>query len=299
MSVSLQQSGWRQVEFRLVVTPLGIRFWDPALDAPVTDGLTVIAYPEGARRLARTAFLTAGGVYAFRDLPGLHDYEHPPGDTPAPASLPAQRRFVIEVNDADDRFLPVCFYLDAPIRGVFPQQTATSLGGTAPGFFLFSASTRATTPVLATVRAELRERIDATHDRPAAHALLEITTPDGVAIGLADARGAVAVLLPYPVFTVAPAGASSLIPSSTGPEQSWAVGVGVRYQPSAFSVPTGAVLPELRGVLAQAPGVIWTSRSAPPGQGVNALSETLLFGQELVLRTAGESVLLVGPGSMP
>lgn len=299
MSASLQQPGWRALEFRLVVTPFGIRFWDPALDAPVTDGLAVIAYPEGVRRLARTAFRTASGVYAFRDLPGLHDYEHPAGDTDTPESLPAQRRFVVEVNDAEGRFLPVCFHIDAPVRGVFPSQTATLLGSAPPGFFLFSASTRAPSPVLATVRAELRERLDATRDRPAAHALLEVSTPDGVSIGLADERGVVAVLLPYPVFTVAPGGASSLIPSATGHEQSWALTASVRYQPSALSVLAGATLPELRSVLAQAPGIIWTSRAAPPGQGVSALGETLLFGQQLVLRSAQESVLLVGPGSMP
>jgi hypothetical protein len=58
-------------------------------------------------------------------------------------------------------------------------------------------------------------------------------------------------------------------------------------------------LPELRTVLAQAPAAIWTERAVPPGQTVAALSATLLFGQELVMRSGGEAALLVGLGSLP
>jgi hypothetical protein len=295
----LLQPGWRVLEHRRIVTPLGIRFWDPALDVAVDDGLTVTAFPEGSRRQSRTAFRTAGGVYAFRNLPGLHDYENPIDDSDAPGSLPIQRRFLIEVNDREGRFQPACFFVDAPVRGIFPSQVVTSLGAAPPGFYLFSASTRAATPVLGTVRAELRERLDATGDRPASYALLEIAAPSASYLGMADARGVVSVILPYPVFTAAPGGPSSLIPSFIGTEQSWAISVRVAYQPSALSVPPEASLPELRTVLSQAPGVIWTRRTVPPGMGVSSFDATLVFGQEMVLRSEQESVLLIGPGSMP
>jgi hypothetical protein len=295
----LQQPGWRVLENRRFVTPLGIRFWDPALDVAVDDGLTVVAFPDGSREQSRTAFRTPGGVYAFRNLPGLHDYENPTDDTDAPGSLPNQRRFLIEVNDNEGRFQPVCFFVDAPVRGIFPSQVVTSLGAAPPGFYLFSASTRAATPVLGTVRAELRERLDATRDRAAAYALLEISAPGGSYLGVADARGVVSVILPYPVFTTAPGGPSSLIPSSIGSEQSWAISARVSYQPSAHFVPPGASLPELRSVLSQAPGVIWTRRIVPPGVGLSTFDATLVFGQEAVLHSEQESVLLVGPGSMP
>ena len=72
--------------------------------------------------------------------------------------------------------------------------------------------------------------------------------------------------------------------------------VSVYYQPSLTN---GSALPDLRNILAQAPAAVWTARAVPPGQAVSSVEATLLFGQELVLRTAQESVLLISVGSMP
>src|SRR5262245_50957031 len=95
-----------------VYTPLGIRFWDLAGDVAVVDGLEVTARPPGAPQLTRRAFQTASGVYAFRDLPGLRSQEasnpelaagvHPIAGTPL-------ARFVIDVRDRLQRFLPATF----------------------------------------------------------------------------------------------------------------------------------------------------------------------------------------------
>ncbi len=150
------------------------------------------------------------------------------------------------------------------------------------------------------MRAQLSERLDATSDRPAAYAVLEIDTPSGNSwIGLADERGAVALLFPYPTFTGAAGAASSLLPSAAVLPQSWPVELRVRYQPSALSFPPGTSLPELRSVLAQVPAAIWTQRISPPGRALASLSATVVFGQDLTVRSEQESVLLIGVGSLP
>jgi len=292
---------WRPVERFSIVTTLGIRFWDPAFDVPVSDGLAVTAYPFGARRPATTAFTTPSGVYAFQGLPGLHDIEYPQGDPAGPGSLPATNRFLIEVTDSAARFLSVAFFVDAPFSGIFPTDSPQAPGAVAPpGFYLFSAPTRAATPLVALVRAQLSERLDAASERPASFAVMELDEPTGDSwIGLADDRGAVALLFPYPTFTGTSNASSSMLPSAATGQQSWPITLRVRYQPSVLSFPPGASLPELRSVLAQAPAAIWTQRAAPPGQALASLPATLVFGEELTLRTAGDSVLLVGLGSLP
>jgi hypothetical protein len=292
---------WRSVERFSIITTLGIRFWDPAFDAQVDDGLMVTAYPEGARRPATTAFTTPGGVYAFQGLPGLHGIEYPRGNPASPGSLPATSRFLIEVMDIAARFLPVAFLVDAPFKGIFPTDVPQAPGAAAPpGFYLFSAPTRAGSPLTALVRAQLSERLDATNERPASYAVLETDTPSGDTwMGVADDRGAVALLFPYPTFTGASTAFSSTLPSAAVTQQSWQITLRVRYQPSVLSFPTGSSLPELRSVLAQAPAAIWTQRASPPGQAFASLLVTLVFGQELTMRSVQESVLLIGLGSLP
>jgi hypothetical protein len=215
--------------------------------------------------------------------------------------LPATSRFLVEVRDSTACFLPAAFFVDVPFRGIFPTDLSQAPNTVAPpGFYLFSAPTRPATPLLALVRAQLSERLDATNDRAASYAVMEIDTPAGDTwVGLADERGALALLFPYPTFTSTSSAASSLVPSTAVPQQSWSITLRVRYQPSALSFPPGSFLPELRSVLAQAPAAIWTQRASPPGQALSALPATLVYGQELVMRTAQESALLIGLGSLP
>lgn len=301
MSAASAVSQWRSVERVSVITPLGIRFWDPAFDVQISAGLTVTASPTGAADLAMTAVCTPSGIYAFNGLPGMHDTEYPQNNPDGPGSLPATAQFLIQVTDPTASFLPAAFFVDVPFKGIFPTDLPQAPGAVAPpGFYLFSAPTRAASPLLAVVRAQLSERLDATTEQPAKYAVLEVDTPDGDTwVGLADQRGVLALLFAYPTFTSTSSAASSLVPSAAVPQQSWPLTVRVRYQPSVLSFPPGSSQPELRSVLAQAPATIWTQRASPPGQAVASLSSTLIFGQELVMSSAGESVLLVGLGSLP
>jgi hypothetical protein len=292
---------WRSLERISIIAPLGIRFWDPAFDTQITDGLVVTARPADTRRPARTAYVTPGGIYAFHGLPGLHDIEYPSENPPSPGSLPTARRFLIEVMDTNARFLSVAFFVEAPYSGIFPTtlSSPSTMPGF-PGFYLFSAPTRLATPLVALVRAQLSVRLDDSTEQSAAYAMLEIDTPDAETwFGLADARGAVSALFPYPKFAGTDNAAASLPSSTPASQQSWPLTLRVRYQPSVVSFTSGSSLPELRSVLAQAPAAIWTQRASPPGIAQSSRVETLVFGQQLTMRSVGESVLLISPGSLP
>src|SRR5437773_1580626 len=104
-----------------VFTPLGIRFWDPARNVPVTDDLVVTARPDGAFGRVTPAFRTASGVYAFEGLPGMYTVEHPDVPPEPPAGPPTPQPFLIEVADLQRRFLPILFRVELPLpyRGLF------------------------------------------------------------------------------------------------------------------------------------------------------------------------------------
>jgi hypothetical protein len=296
MTALTHAPGWRTLERDTIVTPLGIRFWDPATDMPVGDGLTVTAVAERTSRPVASARRTRGGVHAFHHLPGLQAFEYPSSD--APASLPAGGRVLVNVDDATRRFMPVAFYVNVPFDGIYPNDLPVAPGSARPpGFYLFSAPARPAVPAVAVVRAQLAEQLTSGQQVPAANAVVEIDVHGGDTwTALADAAGSVALLFPYPTFTLPPAGTSLQLLSAA--RQSWPVTIRVRYQPSALEYPGGVSPPDLRSVLAQAPAALWNQAPASAGVALASLPATLVFDQELVLRTQDESVLLVSAGSL-
>jgi hypothetical protein len=293
-TLSSQAAG--SVERLKVFTPLGIRFWDPALDVQISDDLSVVASPAAGRK-ATPAVRTASGIYAFHGLPGLHDLEYLVDEQILNTSPPFARRFIVQVSDNQRRLLPVTFRVDLPFTGIFPTDAINgSVETRPPGFYLFSASTRPTLPTLAVVRVQLVERVDPVTERAAAHAVIEIQAPGNRTwYGLADERGRVAILFPYPTFTTTSSGNAGLSPPVIDRRQHWELGIRVRYAPATLSIAPGSALPDLRSILNQPLGVIWSSRTTTMGQPVNHMSANLTFGEELVLRTDSESTLLIGP----
>jgi hypothetical protein len=277
-----------------IFTPLGIRFWDPAVDRPVGDGLRVTARPAGRPGRGRLATLTASGVYAFFGLPGLRDIEYPKDD-PLGASPLTVRRFVVEVEDGLGRFLPATFAVDAPYLGIFPTEPGLPTG--APGVFLFSAPTRPILSTAAVVRASL-EAISAvdgvTTRRPAAHTVLEVSPPGGpTRVGVADARGEVAVVFPYPSFATAinGGGGGSPLRSPVGSAgRRWPLRLRVRHDPGTLTVHPGSTVPDLRSILEQGAASLRPSRLGT-GAFVAEARVDLVFGQELVVRTDGGPTL--------
>lgn len=289
-------------------TPLGIRFWDPALDDQVRDELRVRAWPDPGLRPVTAAFRTAADIYAFRGLPGLRSLETPAttaadGAGPAP-SPPAGRRFVVEVEDARRRFLPAAFSVELPLpyRGLFLVGAAESGGGGSPagavprGFLLHSAPSRPCPPWLAAVRGELAERDGGA---PAAHAVVRVLIPGEPAWhGLADAEGRFAVLLPWPTLTAGLGGSPA---GSEGPlsGRAWSVRVEVLYEPGRREALPGTAVPDSLSVLRQGAAGVWPEDPAAGGVEETGWDGELAYGRELAVRTGGLARLLVSPRVSP
>ncbi|MGA7733213.1 MAG: hypothetical protein WCD37_18285 [Chloroflexia bacterium] len=216
------------------------------------------------------------------------------GVHPIEGSPPSLTRFVIDVRDRLQRFLPVTFQVDLPYRGVYPTQPVGSPPGEPlPGFFLFSAPTRQALSNLAVVRVQVVERLGPSQFRPARFAVLELQILGRPSVmGIADENGSVAVYFPYPPFATIVGPASPPGPPETR-LQSWDVTVLVRYRLASQERPDdSASLPDLGAILTQPLADIWEIQSGPPQA---QLTSKLVFGQPLVLQTAGKSELWIEP----
>jgi hypothetical protein len=282
----------------VVFTPFGVRFWDAALDRRVDDGLRVVGWPLGRPDEAREAFLTTSGVYALRDLPGFRSVEYPGAAAPAGRPEPPAGRIVVEARDTLGRFLPAVFTADVPFRGVFPTGSGAGSGWPlVPGFYLFSAPTRPGAPNLGLVRAELSVFQGGGLAGPAAFAAVEMDVEGGPRVyGMADGRGRVALLFPYPPFRGEFAGDSPVDGPPASPP-SWAVSLRVRYDPGSQVWLDGADVPELGSVVSQPYATVWPWLS--PASPADSVSATLVYGSELAVGTEGVSGLLVSPAGSP
>ncbi len=284
-----------------VFTPLGIRFWDAALDRQIREGLVVRAWPESPGQPVVEAFRTASDVYAFRRLPGLLPIEYPESGAGTVVSPPEDRSYVIQVEDTQGRYVAAAFAVSLPLpySGVFLRPAAGSPPVGLPGFLLYPAATRPLLSSMAVVRGDL-VRWDPAEpgrlDRPAAHAVVEVHGPSGeFAVGVADTRGRFAVVLPYPEPEEAtgspPTGGRALF------DQSWTLTLSVRYAPAALVALPGTEIPDYGSVLDQGLAEVWESLGSPPEAGTSSseMNVELNYGRDLVVRTQGSSSLLVTP----
>ncbi len=203
-------SGVRLMEQLTRNAALGVRFWDTAEGTSAIDGLQVSVFSRANPRVRTQAEVNRSGVYVAHRVPGMHAIEF---DDAPPDVLwaTATRPYRVEVRDPLDRFLPIAFDADLPVRGVFtwaapwlsPPQPIVLPGevGSPPQLLLervplFSTPTRPVPEPLAVVHADLRELGT---ERDAAWSLLGVSI-DGETrgLGLADERGRVAILFPYP-----------------------------------------------------------------------------------------------------
>jgi hypothetical protein len=257
---------------------LGVRPWDGATGRAVTEGLTLTELRHGIRAIPNRS-----GVFAFHDLPGLRASSFGEGHDVFWASPPAHAQFTLELADERGRYLSFRFDAEAPARGLFRESCGPSSPPEldVPGVPLFSAPGRMVPGGLAGVRADLW---DSDAGRPAAWAVLEITAAPGVTVrGVADDRGRVLVLLPYPE---PPWQTGSPPPTAVAlSEQTWTLGLAARYAPA----PDPVLPPDLCAVLSQPPATLLAALSPA----VALTTATLNFGQVLTLRTPGHSVLHV------
>ncbi|MEO8955615.1 MAG: hypothetical protein ABI396_11980 [Ktedonobacteraceae bacterium] len=299
----------RQFELQTWVAPLGVRFWDAVSGRAISDGLRVTAYPTGQVTPKIQAFTNHSGVYVWRNIPGLSDFEHGANAEQFLTHMPVPTRpFTVEVVDGLRRFQPFSFAVDVPCRGLFPWTCVEDASPPEPANTmvpLFSAPTRAVASGLAVIRALLW---DVTVDLPAAWAVLEAWIADRrIARGFADGQGQVALIFPWPapidpVFDPsgrmqnsqqAPASPPLSAPTQENRalgEQVWSVKLQARYAP----IHPAPSVPDLCATLQQAPAQLWSdaARASP-------LPEVLLkFGAELVVRSPAaipRSVVLLSP----
>jgi hypothetical protein len=278
MTMTLDSLLWRPFFTFTRFAPLGIRFWDAVGNRQVADSLIVDLRENIAAARPLHATRTNSGVYAFQNVPGLRDLEFPRPGVPAPAP----RTFILTVLDVAARFTPIAFTLDLPLayRGLFRAN-----GPETPGFLLFSAPTRPTTAEIGAVRAQL---VNDNTEQPAANAVLEveIDTRDADPLkrfqqwyGIADERGIVSVLIPYPGFRPSGGGGAGTLPSA----QHWDVKVHVFYRPASLPALPGLSQPDLRAVINQrAARADFRFQDSSTGNEINTL---LVYGADLVLRS--------------
>lgn len=290
-----------RIETVRTFTPLGIDFWDLLTDGPITDGLVATAYPSGRAGAVRSG-VSLSGVHAFWGLPGLRGVEYlaPDADLESLLLSGPSQDFDVLVVDRRGRFLPTVVQLTAPILGL--ATAADALAGCSPPggsfpedmpLFLLSAPARNLPAGTAAIRAQL---VDRGTGEPAAHAVLRATVDGTPWLGVADERGAVVVALPYPPFAAGPAGsfADSVPAGAHGvptDDQTWAVTIEVRAQPSALEsstaldFPPEVATPRLHSVLCQGAAGVWDATG--DGAAAAQLIRDLRYGRDLVVTTEG------------
>jgi hypothetical protein len=281
-----------------MVAPLGLRFHDAVTNEIVGDGLSVWAYPLDRPKATRPLFANRRGVYVLHDAPGLRDLQHGAGDDEYWKNLPPKKDFVIEVRDDLDRFLPFRLTVALPRRGVYEwsDPATNSPPSITKSIPLYSSPARTAPAGAAVVRADLWDPKRGPKGAEAGSAVLELSDHDRfVARGIADQKGRVAVMFPYPApkaFAPSspPGSPLSSPPGATGPaltDQLWTFRVRALYAvQSPPQISARDALPDLRTVLSQPEATLW----ADEAQHDELLEVAVQFGQPLILKSRPPSI---------
>jgi hypothetical protein len=299
-----------------IVAPLGLRFRDVVTGGFVGDGLTVTLRDPVKPTTRVQAFPNRSGIYVVHHAPGLRELEQGAGDDEFWNNLPPAKKFVVAVTDVMERFQPFQFTADLPARHIFNWTSpfGTSPPGSVSSVPLYSAPVRSVPPGLAIVRADLW---DVVHDLPAAWAVLEVYLNNQlIARGIADEKGRIALIFPYPAprpFVVAspPGSPVSSPPIATGPpltEQEWPITIRALYMlrpplpPLLTEFGLEPQLPDLGTTLSQPEATLWADDLATQSLG----EVSLRYGRELTLRSKRasspptfRSVLFITPAGSP
>ncbi len=203
--------GWKFLEAVSNVTPLGIRFWDVAARALVSDGLEVTVSPKEQPFQRVPAIANRSGVFTAHGLPGLRRLETGAGDTAFWSSLKdpgagpfddddlPRQAFTIEVVDRRGRFLPWTIEALLPHRELLTPACAATVFPNVPGIPLLSGPARPPVPGMAVVRVEIDESgLPPLRRKPARWAIVQVTVGAETAIGMTDEDGRALILVPYP-----------------------------------------------------------------------------------------------------
>ena len=284
--------------------PLGVRFWDTSTQRPVTDGIVVTAFSQGRPDRILTLARNASGNHVLHNAPELARSARGDG-TASFWAAPAERvGFTLEVRDRAGRFLPVRLEVTLPHRGFFEPSCMASppaspielvaIDTQAPAGFvpLFSAAGRAGTGAQAVIRAALRHGDETV---PAAWAVLVAEVQGRVAgVGIADRRGDLAMLFPFPELERRPSAAGSPVESPPASQQTGVLPVlatDVRLRVFYSGAPDLAQqsAPDFCALMAQPERRL--AASVPPMTELGSVR--LVLGRELWLQSEGATHLYV------
>lgn len=273
-----------------IVAPLGVCFHDTATGERVFDGLNVEVYPQNmnAFKNKTTIHPNRFGVYALQKIKGLEDFSRGSGDDKFWKENPPQKPYFLEVSDTLGRFQPFQITIELPVKGIYKWENLpfVSPNKNLESIPLYSAPTRKISGGMSVIRAQLKE----VGGKSASFAVLEARFNGGlIARGIADRDGQIVMIFPLlapqsnPI--VSPPGNSTRI---TLAEQIWNIDLTVKYQPSIFQASPSIEtengeekLPDLKLVLAQAEGTLWSD----DGQTEEFTTAVLKTGRELILRS--------------
>jgi hypothetical protein len=252
------------LERQTLIAPLGVKFWDVATGAFISDGLKVTAYPNDDRLHSTQALPNRSGTYVLHQASGLRDFEMGVGNFPFTDLLPARRSFTVEVRDEQRRFLPLKFGADLPFKGLFklPAGLPSDLS-VGPGVPLFSSTLRTAPAGMALLRAELYEAPSLQTNgvrtlKPAAWAMLEARS-EGKLLGrgIADEHGRIVLIFAYPKprDSISSSGGSPPQPFTAGLpflKQEWAIQLDAHYEPlTTLSQDLATSIPNLSDLVDQ------------------------------------------------
>lgn len=302
-------------------TLLGVRFWDAATNQVVVDGLRVTAQrlsDDRTQRLGRpvSGRVTPAGVVAFA---GLRQTETPPtsadDDELLWQTIAASRFVVVEVDDIQQRFLPMAFVVQIPHRGAFvgrgawqatPLLRPIPAEGDEPGVMLWSTPARSVSSAMALILADI---VVGVADRPpsAAYALVHVSDPaddNYHHYGLTDQNGKLNLPLPYPAIPDPPNGAApgggrrgggrrgggSPVANDRYPAldaQEFPLAITIAYASDQQQPVAGQGVPDMETLLQQSPAQIgaWVTTGPRVLQTTATLSASLRYGRPLILRT--------------
>lgn len=275
------------------VAPLGLRFHDVATREPVVDRLKVsVSLPENREEKQKSyAIPNRSGVFVFQYIKGLGNFRSSQADDLFWQKNPPYKTYRIEVEDLDGRFQPIQFSDKLPVKGIYTWEAGTSSppNKSSISIPLYSAPTRKITGGMSVIRAEMRT----VAGLPASWAVLEVRLEGKItARGFADENGKIVLIFPTPAplynSIKSPPEASA---ESSLADQKWVLSISVKYSPAIYLTSPDQFenlkSPDLRLLLAQSTGKIWTDKSQ-----TNELQTVILkANKELILRSSGTGIL--------
>lgn len=243
------------------VAALGIRMADAVTALPVREGLRAWATPLADDRVRVAGELGPSGQIVWSRLPGVDAWGL---DT----ARSRRRRFRLEVEDRLGRYLPVQLEVEAPSDGL----VTWSWGSKKERRALVPMAHQPSGPPMEGYASIYAELWDLKARRPASWSLLSARAGTGASAvtswGLADQRGRVRVLLPWPEHAL-----SAGRPLA---EATWSISLRVRHPPQVPDLRP----PTLDAIEGQPLARLWRDPEAKVAMG----SATLRFATELILR---------------